>query len=120
MLKANIVLNERDLLDIEKVKNCELFLVKEIMFNDGEEEYCIGDLSINPQRVTDGVKVLKNKYLSVSIKLAGYPDQLHIRNLCKVEYLIEPKDLDKLLYGEHMVVNPRTGDRIIIEILKVE
>lgn len=120
MIKASVVLNKKDLLDIEDIKRCSSFFMKEIMFDDGKEKYSIGILSAIPQRVTDGVKVLDKKHLSVSIKLAGYPDQPYIKNLCKVEYLIEPGDLDKLIYGEHVVVNPRTGDRIKIYVSKEE
>lgn len=118
MIKVDIVLDTKELTTLEEVKSCNELLFKEFKFNDSNGEELYGAISVSPQRVATGGSLLKDKFLLVKVCLFGYEGMIHTRYLGVTEYVIESKNLEGVLFGQHMIVNQISGDRVLINVTK--
>lgn len=121
MVKTKVEITKEDLQKIDDLKNGIGCLSKEIMYTDeNNESYCVGLLSISPQRIAHEGRILKDFYVKVSLSLAGYEDEPEIKSLSGLEYVTKSEYLDKSLMMKHSLVNPREGEEVEVEIIKLD
>lgn len=118
MIKVDVVLDTKEIASLEGAKACNELLFKEFNFNNSNGEELYGVISVTPQRVATRGSLLKGNFLLVKVCLFGYEDMIHTRYLGVTEYVIESKNLEKVLFGEHIIVNQISGDRVLINVTK--
>lgn len=119
MSKIKVIFNESDMEMLDEAKEHKNFLYKDFEYTDSKGNVIPGDITINPQKVISDGKVLKDKFLKVNLRIYSYDNMIHSHYLGVSDYIVEPKNVEKLLFGEHIIVNQIDGERVIISVSQI-
>lgn len=114
MKEIKIELSKEDKEMLQEALDFKSNFYKSFEYDDGCGNILPGDISITHQSVSHEGRILRNAFLSTKIRVYGYDDMNYSNYLGLVEYTSKPENVKNILFGEHIIVNQISGERILI------
>ncbi|KEI83962.1 hypothetical protein G4W71_08610 [Clostridium botulinum] len=111
-MELKIGLNDKDLETLNQVKSRKDILFKDLIYEYDGECYKLGEITVSPESIVGSNYEVIDRFYQIIFSLGSHIEEPLIRTTASLKYIVVKENIDKTLFGEHLLVNTIDGKRI--------